>query len=324
LKNGSEPSAAYLFIGSDRYLKEKAINDLRSSFLDSSSGDLDHVTLHGSDTSADRILDCVSTMPFFSSKRLVVVRDAEKLSKEDTQKLIKYIRHSNKHACLVIDTANGDILKDDPGLARHATVVRFDELSDNDVSSWISRYLAGLSKTIDEEAVEMLKEFKGRDLLSLSQELEKLASYTASRRNITASDVEALVGKSAVSSAFDIAHAAAELDAAKAIATVHEMLSFGKKPHEIIGLLAWHFRALLKIKECVDAGGSEYEAASSAKVPRRKIKDFFAQSSLYSRAELESKLRSLLDADLGIKRARYSPSLVLEFAVLKLCLPGGG
>lgn len=314
--------AVYLLIGSERYLKEKAINDLRLSLLDKLSGELDYKVLYGLDTSADEILALVSTIPFFSSKRLVIVKDFERLSKEDTARLVSYIKNPNQYTCLIIDAKDGDMLKDDPSLARYIRVLRFSDPTETEVSSWISRFVASRDRVIEEEAIEILKELKGRDLLNLSQELEKLITYTGTRKKITVSDVESLVGKSVMASAFDIAHASAQMDTAKAIAIVYELVSYGKKPYEIIGLLAWHFKTLLRIKVLLSAGRTEYAIAQDLKVPRKKIPAFLTQSALYSEEDIGSRLEILLEADLGIKRARYSPSMILEFAIIRLCLAG--
>lgn len=320
-------AAVILLVGSERYLKEKAINDLRLSLLDSSSGELDYKVLHGADTSADEILASVSVIPFFSSKRLVVVKNFEKLSKEDTSRIINYIKNPNQYTCLIIDTADGDILKNDPELSRYAKVLRFSEPTDTEISSWVSKFVSTQGKTIEEEAIEILKELKGCDLLNLSQELEKLITYTGTRKKIALSDVEGLVGKSVMASAFDIAHAAAEMNTSKAVSIVYELASSGKKPHEIIGLLAWHFKTLLKIKALLSGDGdrgpeTEYAIAQEIRVPRKSMQAFFTQAALYSSEEIGSKLQILLDADLSIKRARYSPSLILEFAIIRLCLAG--
>lgn len=312
----------YLLIGSEKYLKEKAINDLRLSLLDNLSGELDYKILHGQDTSADEILASVSTIPFFSSKRLVVVKDFEKLSRDDTSRLVNYIKNPNQYTCLIIDSKDGDILKNDPSISRYVKVLKFSEPADTEASSWIARFVSSRGKSIEEEAIEIIKELKGRDLLDLSQELEKLVTYAGTRNKITVSDVENLVGKSTMASAFDIAHACAHMDTSRAISIVHELLSSGKKPYEIIGLLAWHFKILSKIKSLLSAGKTDYAIAQDLRLSRKSVEEFFTQSALYSQEDIGSRLEVLLETDLGIKRARYSPSLILEFAVIKLCLAG--
>lgn len=310
----------FLLVGDERYLKEKTVNDLRKTLLDSASGELDYKVLHGGDTSADEILASASTIPFFSSKRLIVIKDFERLPKEDVARLASYIKKPNQYTCLVIDTKDGGILKDNPSLARYVKVVKFSDPTDTELSGWIAKFVSSRGKVIDEDAADVLKELQGCDLLNLSQELEKLLAYTGERKKITAADVEDLVGKSVIASAFAITKAVGDLDTQEALEIVHDLISSGKRPHEVIGLLAWHFKTILKIKTLLSKGETEFSVIQSMGISRRNSHEFFTQAAAYSFERIGSKLEILLEADLEIKRAKYSPSLILEFAVTKLCL----
>jgi len=312
--------SVFLFAGKEKYLKERAISELSARSLDSSSGELDYKVLHGSDTSADEIINSAGTMPFFSSKRLVVVKDFDKLSKEDTAKVAAYIKNPNQHTCLIIDTDDGSILEDYPAISGYAKVLRFAPLSDNELSGWIKKYLSIQGKTIEDDSLDILKESKGSDILSLSRELDKLTTFINKRKNITKGDVEALVGKSVVASAFDIASAIGDKNASKAISIVHELASSGKKPYEIIGILSWFFKRILKAKLMLEAGDTESSVTQKLRINRRSVEEFFTQVHSFSAQDIESKMKVLLDADLGIKRPRYSTSLIMEFAIMKLCL----
>ncbi|MDP3730862.1 MAG: DNA polymerase III subunit delta [Candidatus Omnitrophota bacterium] len=312
--------SVFLFAGREKYLKDRAINELRSRSLDSSSGELDYKVLHGSDTSADEIINSAGTIPFFSSKRLVVVKDFDKLSKEDTSKVIAYIKNPNQHTCLIIDSDDASILESEPSISRYAKVLRFAPLSDNELSAWIKKYLSAQGKTIEDDALDMLKESKGADLLNLSSELDKLITFIDKRKSVTGDDVENLVGKSVVSSAFDIASAIGDRDASRAIKIVHELTSSGKKPYEITGILSWFFKRALKAKLLLDAGDTESSVIQKLRINRRSVEEFFTHVHSFSAEDIESKMKTLLDADLGIKRPRYSPSLIMEFAIIRLCL----
>jgi len=309
-----------LFTGKEKYLKERAINELRSRLLDSSSGELDYKVLYGSDTSADEIISSAGTMPFFSSKRLIVVKDFDELSKEDISKVATYIKNPNQHACLVIDSDDASILDDSPSMARYAKVLRFSSFSDTELSAWIKKYLSIQGKTIEDDAMDILKEFKGADSLSLSQELDKLVTFINKRKSVTRNDVENLVGKSAVTSAFDIASAIGDRDASRAIGIVHELTSSGKKPYEIIGILSWFFKRILKAKLLLEAGDTEYSVSQKLRINRRSAEEFFTHAYSFSAKEIESKMKILLNADLGVKRPKYRASLIMELAIIKLCL----
>lgn len=313
-------SPVFLLVGEERYLKDKAIFDLRSSLLDGASGELDYKVLYGPDTSVGEILDCASTIPFFSSKRLIVVKDFEKLPKEDIGRLLTYIKKPNQYTCLVIDTKSDDILKNNPSLAGYAKILRFSDPVGTEISSWITRFVSSRGKVIDEDAIEILKDLQGGDLLNLSQELEKLVTFTGQREKITKGDVEGLVGKSVIASAFDIASSVSEKDTSRAIAITYDLISSGKRPHEIIGLLAWHFKMMAKIRELISRGETEFSISQALKMSRSRTRSLFTQAAAYSFDQIESKLGILLEADLGIKRARYAPTLILEFAIIRLCL----
>jgi len=312
--------SVFLFTGKEKYLKERAINELRSRLLDSSSGELDYKVLHGSDTSADEIISSAGTMPFFSSKRLIVVKDFDKLSKEDVLKVAAYIENPNQHTCLVIDSLDASILEGSPSIARCVKVLKFSPLSDNEQSGWIKKYLSAQGKTIEDDALDILKEFKGADILSLSRELDKLATFVHKRKTVTGNDVESLVGKSVVASAFDIASAIGDRNASRAIGIVHELASSGKKPYEIIGILSWFFKRVLKARLLLDAGDTESSVGQKLRINRRNTEEFFTHVHSFSAGDIESKMKVLLNADLSIKRPKYNPSLIMEFAVIRLCL----
>jgi len=313
-------SAVIFLVGDEKYLKEKAVSEIKSALLDSACGELDYKVLHGAETSADEILDCASTIPFFSSKRLVVVKEFQKLSKEDTPRLISYIKNPSKHTCLVFDLEDDDILEKDPSLNKHVKVLKFTDLTDLEISKWITRYLSSKGKGIEEDALEILKELQGGNLLNLSHEVDKLVTFIGSRHEITKDDVEALVGKSFVVSAFDIADAVGSRDTSRAIEIVYELLESGKRPYEIVGLLSWHFKRIVKAKMLLSKGRTEYSVTQDLRISRKNSFAFFTQVQSFSMDDISSKMEMLLEADLGIKRARYSPSMVLEFAVIRLCL----
>ena len=110
--------SVFLFAGNDTYSKEQAIKKLKSSLLDSSSLELDYKVFDGVDAEVRDILDYVSTIPFLASKRLVIIKHFEKFSKEDTSRLISYIKNPIKSTCLVLDAEDDSLLKDYPGISR--------------------------------------------------------------------------------------------------------------------------------------------------------------------------------------------------------------
>ena len=314
--------AVFLFAGNDSYSKEQAIKKLKSSLFDSSSSELDYKVFDGADAEIRDILDHVSTIPFLASKRLVIIRHFEKLSKENTSRLIEYIKNPTKSTCLVLDAEDDSIIKQYSQLSRHLIISSFGLISDSQFQARTKEMLSSAKsdKKISHEAVMALKELYGNDMGSISQELQKLSSFVGDRVQIETSDVEEIAGKNLNASTFDLTDAIEVNDPEKALSIISELMISGKRHYEIVGLLCWQTKRLFKGRMFMDGGMSESQIANSLKISRRYHERFFAQLKRSPLSQVESKMQVLLEADLDIKRSKYDPAIALELAVIKLCL----
>lgn len=313
------PGSVYLFTGSDSYSKEKSIEELVDSILGGSAKEFNCKVFYGAESDASQILDYLATMPFLAPKRLAIVKDFDKLPKEGKALIADHSRKSPKTTCLILETKE-NARPDDYGMAANVPVRRFEGLTDAELTAWIKRYLASRSKGIEDEAISALKELQGRNLLSISSELEKLVLYTGNRGCVTAEDVEEIVAKSLTSSAFDLTDAIEKRDIERALEIVSESMLAGRKHYEIIGLMCWHLKRMYRAKTMLAGGVSEYQAASLLKVASRYRGEFFRQVKACGADRIRSRILALLEADSGIKRAKYDPKLVLDFTVIRLCL----
>lgn len=312
--------SVFLYIGDERYLKEIALNELKSSILEPLSKDLDYKVFYGGESEIREVLDYLSTFPFSAAKRLVLVKEVEKFPKDDISRLVDYMKRPSKSSLLVVDAKNDSILKTNPSISRCAKVVRFDNLEGRSLISWIKRFLSSRGKSVDEEAIELLKESQGNVLSSLAQEMEKLVAFVGDKDVISVTDVEKLVGKSIVKSVFDLTSAIGERDAKRALGIAWEISLSGKRVHEVIGILTWHLKRLLRGKLLQAKGRSDYTIANILGINRNRYNDFFKEMSSFGVAQLKSKITSLLEVDLDIKRTLFEQTRQLELAVIRLCL----
>lgn len=314
-------TSIFLFIGSERYLKENALNNLKASLKEQSPAEeIDCKVFYGDQSSAREIIDHAASFPLFSSKKLITIKDFDGLPKEDRSRLAEYLKRPAKSTYVIIDAEDEDDVKEISMAVRDARTMRFSPPADGELSSWITKYLGSRGKSIETGAVEMLKELQGPNLTALIQELEKLASFVGDRNCVTAADVEALVGKSAVESAFELGWAIGDKDVARAMKVVSRLMTEGKRPHETIGLISWHLSRILKAK-ILQAGGEGPSAIAGMLRIARKYQDhFFRQMRSFGLGQIKKKMDVLLEADLDIKRTRLDPVLVLELVILKLCL----
>lgn len=311
--------SVFLFTGMDSYSKGKAVEELIQTVLGGSARELNCKVFYGAECPASQILDYLATLPFLSPKRIAVVKEYDRLSKESKALIIEYIKKPARSTCLILETGQRHV-SDEQSLGGHAAIRRFDGPTDSELTSWIRRVLASKGKRIEDDAVAALKELKGQDLLSMDSELEKLALFTGERDYVTMGDVEEVVAKGLTASAFDLMNAIDNRDIDAAVNIVSESMLAGKKPYEMIGLLCWHLKRVMKAKTLLAGGASDLQAAYALKIGARYRGEFFRQARALDSARIKSRLGILLDADSNIKRAKYDPGLVLEFTVIRLCL----
>lgn len=314
-----DAAAVLLFAGPEDHLKAKAIDALKASVLGGRSDGLDYRLFRGGDSSVKDLLDCAATIPFSSPRRLIVLKDPEDLSKDDLPFLISYIRKPSKFTCLVLDSPDDGLLRYLGPDAAGVSVSRFDRLPERDLVRWIKDFLASRGKRINPAAAELLKELQGNDLLSLAQELEKLSAFTGARPEITADDIEAMVGRSSMQDAFRIVKLVTAADAGGAVRIAGDLAAAGKKPYEIIGLLAWHFKNIMRARVLLGKGLAPYKAAAMLGIGRNYAGDFLREARRAHPAGIRTRLRVLLEADMDIKRTRFDPGIALELAIIRLC-----
>lgn len=311
--------SVFLFIGSDPYSKERAVESLGSDISKGAPDGPEYKVFHGADADPADILDHIRTAPLFSEKRLVFIRNAGQMNSEGMELLAGALKDLSKSTCLVFDFEDDSVLRKYPALAVSASVRMFGELKGEGLISWAADIVSRSGKIIDNDAVRLLAELKGALPINLIGELDKLVSFTGNRKAIKPSDVEEAVGRSASASAFDLSWEIGKKDASGALKLVSGLMRSGKRPHEILGILSWHLKRVLRALVLKKDGRPNHEIAREIGVRRGEFDIFFRQLGAFDIAGIKKKMEVLLSADLDIKRTRYDPGLVLEFAIIRLC-----
>jgi len=309
----------YLLFGVDGYLKEKALEDYKKRLLPKASASFNYHLFYGDSANAKEIIDSASTLPFLSPRRLVAVKRFEKLRMQERAALRTYIPHASPSTCLVFETADEKILRELSSETRYIEVNRVDEYKERSLSENLREVLSASGKTIEIKAVALLRERIGDDIEHLRKETEKIATFVGSRKNITVEDVEIMVEKELVDSTFALADAIGKKSAKKALTIIAELTSSGRKHHEIVGVLSWHLRRLLKAKILIRSGAGNEEMLTALKVGRRFREEFMSQVRGSKLDELKKKIDVLLLSDIDMKTSRVDPKVSLELAVIRLC-----
>jgi DNA polymerase-3 subunit delta len=308
----------YLVVGEDDLLRDTALAALKAAVLGEAGNDFNYDVFFGDEAGGADIVACASEVGVFASRRLVVVKGADKLPVRECEALLPYVETPNEMTTIVFIAPKMDgRLKFTQALARVAVSVDCSPPSESQLIPWLKQDADHTGVRLTDEALLMLREACGGSLYSARRELEKLAAYVPSDRAVTAADVELLRGIEPGASVFDLAMAIGLRDRGRVLAILARNLEAGEAPLRMLGSLAWQYRRLWKVKDLLKQGGREAEAARMLRMDPYKVRSYLGQ---FSEAHLGDALRLFLKVDAKLKGGSGGkPARILEQLLLKLC-----
>ena len=277
--------------------------------------------LYGSKTDAKSALSIASSFPMMSQRRVVVVKEFEKLSAGETSKelLSAYIQRPLESTCLILISPGPDFRrKPFTDLKKHADVVECRPLYDNQISGWILERIRQKGKKTDLDACQLLQAYAGNSLRSILNEIEKLLIFVGDRDSITAEDVGQVVGATRGFTVFDLQNAIGKKDMREAVKILERMLELGENHQLIIVMLTRFFHQLWKISELSARHLSEREMAGELKVHPFYLKQYLSFGQNFSVGHIEASFKALLEADVELKSSSRDPRIVLDLLLYSL------
>jgi DNA polymerase-3 subunit delta len=265
-----------------------------------------------------RLIDEARTVPMFSDRRLIWVRNAgaQKALVEDMKVLAQ---QPPRDAVILIeagDLKKGSALRAAVEASEHAMALPCYADEGKGVDGLIDEELqkAGLSVALD--ARQALKRSLGGDRLASRGELEKLVLYAADRKQVTLDDVKLMIGDVAGLSLDDVIDAVLEGRAADFDIALVRLAGAGggQAASQVLGSAIRQFQALQLMRGAVDADGrSAATVVAAARPPvffaRRKIVE-----SALARWNADAIVRALTSLQSAVLQARRRPDLAEAIA----------
>jgi len=267
----------------------------------------------------DEILSTARTLPFISSRRVVLVRSLEKIkaASGDAALLVTYLENPVPETVLVLMTEDTMAGKGwSKKLAGLCEEVAFRPLKGRALAAAVRQLAEEKEIRIGPEAVERLVDETGADLTRLSQEVEKLSLAAGPGGEVGIADVHLLVCGYAYQTMFQFVQSVCDRDIRKSMTLAANLFEAGADPGGLIGMLAKRLRILWYLTG--DDSGSRGKVPASFRVQSWQHSDLQRQAAGFSRADVERLLEDLLRMDHAVKSKPVSFRLLLEEFVLSL------
>ncbi|MGI6552107.1 MAG: DNA polymerase III subunit delta [Bacillota bacterium] len=223
----------YLFFGEEAFLARHLVRLLEEQLLQGSLRDFNYALFDGDTVSLEEVINAANTLPVFSEKRLVVVKNAPWFEGTDEEELLlAYLENPSPTTCLVFLAGDQVDARRRPYkiLAKNGIVLKTSSpKKGREKVYFIREWLAKRGKKMDYQAQEYLLDKFAGSLESLVAELEKLELFVGKRSQINLADVLAVTSFSDEANIFALTDALGRKEFGTAVVELRKLLDWGQR-----------------------------------------------------------------------------------------------
>lgn len=319
LKQGQiEP--VYFLYGSEVYLRDQAIRLITETALTGTL--LREFNDSSFNLLTNDVRDAIAVaeqLPMMSDRRVIRLRSFAKLREADEDFLLKYLERPVETSVVIFIGDDIDKRKKFGKKLLAGAAFEFQPLKPNELPSWIKSHLKTLNAEIDPQALNRLTDM-ANDLLTLTNELNKLATAALPSGRITVDLVDRLVKRSREHMNWDLTDSIVSRDRRTALKVLREFLDDGAEPVLLTGVIAGTFRRMAMAKELLAHGASPGEIFSEVRVPSFKQRAYLSMLSRIDSKTMAGMIQRIAETDLAIKTSKATPRMQMEMLVCELMI----
>lgn len=325
-----ELKPVYLCYGTESYLKNLIINDLKAKYIDPAFETLNYIYLDGKEVTVDGIINACETLPFMAEKKIVVIEDLVGLSGgkgtlENEEDLIDYLLKIGFSTCLML-IVNEEKIDNRKKIVKKVkevgSIIELNKIKDDELSKWILKGFKKYNKNIDKGDIYYFIEGTGyfeasanKSLYDLENEITKICNYIGDRSDITRADIDKILVKSLQNNIFKLVDGLGQKKPHIALSLFNEMLLNNEPLQLIMYMIIRQFRLIFMAKLLEEKGYSQGDIASKAKVPGFIAQKLIAQSRNFTKEELMNILERCLEIEAGTKTGAMDGKLAVEILI---------
>ncbi|MBO6148998.1 MAG: DNA polymerase III subunit delta [Lachnospiraceae bacterium] len=308
----------YLLYGEEAYLK-RSYRKMLSDAAVPGTDTINRAVFSGKGIDTMELMDLANTLPFMSDRRLVVVEESGFFKNAVDDELVDFIKSRIPDECVIIfdETEVDKRSRMYKAVTAAGTVQEMKTPDEGELKRWIAGYLNRSGKKIRQNTAELLLEWAGTDMESLSHEMDKLISFTGEEMEIRPDDIREICSIRISNSIFSMIDAVAEGKAGKALDMYYELIQLKEPPLRILFLLAREFQLLLLTKDMSERGLSQSDIAKAAKVPPFAVRKYRSAAGKFSRKGILKAVNDCVQAEQDVKTGKLEDRLAVELILLK-------
>ena len=310
--------------GQDSYRIGQKLTEIVSSYKAKNSSGFNFINLDFAENNINDFYEAVISDSFIPEKKLIIIKN---VFRADSEALLKFLKSPtfaeasagkkdfNKREDIILvavsfsDTDKGKLfeyLTRKPNQAQN-----FKILKEYEIKNWARRFLNSFGIELASDALDYMASNSGNDLWKLDGEIRKIAVYKI-QGIVTRSQVEELIAPGRGYNIFELTDALANKNKRKALSALHRALDNGEKPTELLGLLGWQVRNLLRFKSSPNAKPSDLKLHPFILEKLKSSAKFFSVN------ELNKIMSKIINLDLDFKTSDLDEKTALSLLISEL------
>jgi DNA polymerase-3 subunit delta len=303
-----------VFIGDNTSERDKAFLSYIKQFI-AVNGDLAVDRLNADELNTTKFIDAVTTLPFLSPKRLVIIKylSSNKEVAEKFNQIAKRIADSTEVVILETSLDNRSIYA--KTLKKIAdSYNNFTSLEGDELVKWLINEVATKNGSLTKKDAIYLIDRLGHNQQIINSEIDKLLLYD---QNISKQTIDLMTKNTPSSSVFNMLDALMQGSLDKASKIYDEQRQQGSEPQAIMGMINWQLNILANI--IAGHGDSPDVIAKRAKISPYVVKKNFSVITKLNKTKIVQLLDLAIITDFKIKTGKLKPdqgvhSLLIQIA----------
>ncbi len=320
----------YYFYGDEKYLADYYLQKIEEQVIPEKIDGINYEHYSYRDMGLSALVAAANTMSFMGDKKLIVVRDAELLSKEkmiSAQALAtfeNYLKEPNPSTVMVFlgETEAKALAKNKVANAikksSSARLIQAGKLKGAELKRWVREEVSHKGLSASPDVIERLVLIAEKGLYNLQNELEKIAVGNDTGV-ITKEDADSVISYTPEGKIFELVDAVITKNGKKALHLLDEYLGAGEPEYMLRAMLISSFRRLLIIKDALAAGYMKpvfrtYLDTSSDFLIDKSVR----QVQKITASELEAVYRELYELEFLSRNSRQDSKKLLRDCIVRV------
>lgn len=331
LKQG-ELQPLYLLYGEERFLVSHYAKAIETAVFGEENNGNHYKDVFDGPVPVHDIIMTAQTLPFFSDRRLIFVRDSRLFvtgRKDDSERMTKYLdkapeKTMEKTTIVFIESEVDRRSKLFKQMSKIGAVLDCTTPMPQHLATWVIRQAKTHGKGMSPAVAQHLLRTVGTNMAIIYQEMDKLAAFCGPRADILPADIEAICTPTLESRIFDLIKAMGSGRVSGALAMYRDMLVLKESPIMILSMIIRQFRHILLCKCCKEKGLTIMQTETKLGLRDFMVLEALGQGARFTVSELLTALEDCMETDVKIKTGLLPPEFGVELLIIKYSSFGDG